>query len=51
MKPAGFPFPFRRRLALLFTQVLSAAAMAKVTELFGGANVIALPADPLPAEA
>lgn len=41
----------KRRLALLFTQVLSAAAMAKVTELFGDANVIALPADPLPAEA
>ncbi|MCW1985385.1 UNVERIFIED_ORG: DNA helicase-2/ATP-dependent DNA helicase PcrA [Sphingomonas sp. R1F5B] len=35
----------KRRLALLFTQVLSAAAMAKVTQLFGSANVIALPAD------
>jgi DNA helicase II / ATP-dependent DNA helicase PcrA len=36
----------KRRLALLFTQVLSAAALAKVTELFGVENVIALPADP-----
>lgn len=36
----------KRRLALLFTQVLSAAALAKVSELFGEENVIALPADP-----
>lgn len=36
----------KRRLALLFTQVLSAAALAKVNELFGEVNVIALPADP-----
>src|SRR3546814_7496885 len=36
----------KRRLALLFTQVLSAAALAKVSELFGDENVIALPADP-----
>jgi DNA helicase-2/ATP-dependent DNA helicase PcrA len=36
----------KKRLALLFTQALSAAAMAKVTDLFGAANVIALPADP-----
>src|SRR3546814_8347653 len=35
----------KRRLALLFTQVLSAAALAKVSELFGDENVIALPAD------
>jgi DNA helicase-2/ATP-dependent DNA helicase PcrA len=34
------------RLALLFTQVLSANAMAKLTEWFGQANIIALPADP-----
>ena len=34
------------RLALLFTQVLSNAAMAKLTSWFGPANVIALPADP-----
>lgn len=39
----------KRRLAVLFTQVLSEPAMAKVTELFGAANVIALPADPVPA--
>lgn len=36
----------KRRLALLFTQVLSAAALAKVNELFGKENVIALPPDP-----
>ena len=36
----------RRRLALLFTQVLNAAALAKVSELFGEENVIALPPDP-----
>ena len=36
----------KRRLALLFTQVLSAAALAKVSELFGEENVIAMPADP-----
>lgn len=34
------------RLALLFTQILSANAMAKLTALFGEANVIALPAQP-----
>ncbi len=33
------------RLALLFTQVLSVAAMAKVIDVFGTANVIALSAD------
>ncbi|MCK8780779.1 UvrD-helicase domain-containing protein [Rhizobium sp. NTR19] len=36
----------KRRLALLFTQVLSEAALVKATELFGAENVIALPADP-----
>lgn len=36
----------KRRLALLFTQVLSAAALAKVSVVFGEENVIALPADP-----
>jgi len=36
----------KRRLALLFTQVLSQAALAKVNDLFGAENVIALPADP-----
>jgi DNA helicase-2/ATP-dependent DNA helicase PcrA len=36
----------KRRLALLFTQVLSAAALSKVSELFGEENVIALPPDP-----
>ncbi|KQM27916.1 MULTISPECIES: UvrD-helicase domain-containing protein [unclassified Sphingomonas] len=36
----------KRRLALLFTQVLSQAALAKVLDLFGTENVIALPADP-----
>jgi len=36
----------RSRLALLFTQVLSAAAMAKLTAIFGDANVVALPAQP-----
>jgi DNA helicase-2/ATP-dependent DNA helicase PcrA len=36
----------KRRLAILFTQMLSAAALAKVSELFGEENVIALPADP-----
>lgn len=34
------------RLALLFTQVLSANAMARLTQWFGVENVIALPADP-----
>ncbi|WP_176053324.1 UvrD-helicase domain-containing protein [Paraburkholderia caribensis] len=34
------------RLALLFTQVLSENAMTKITQLFGGANVVALPAEP-----
>src|SRR3546814_17199284 len=34
------------RPALMFTQLLSAAALAKVSELFGDENVIALPADP-----
>lgn len=36
----------KTRLALLFTQVLSAAAMAKLTAWFGGANVIPLAAEP-----
>ena len=36
----------KRRLALLFTQVLNQAALAKVNDLFGAENVIALPADP-----
>lgn len=35
------------RLALLFTQILSATAMDKVTQLFGSQNVLALPADPV----
>lgn len=35
------------RLALLFTQILSAKAMGKITQLFGADNIIALPADPL----
>ena len=34
------------RLALLFTQILNANAMAKLSELFGEGNVVALPADP-----
>lgn len=34
------------RLALLFTQLLSDPAMAKLVELFGDDNVIALPAQP-----
>jgi DNA helicase II / ATP-dependent DNA helicase PcrA len=34
------------RLALLFTQILSVKAMAKLTELFGAANIVALPAQP-----
>lgn len=34
------------RLALLFTQILSANAMAKLTAWFGAANIIALPPDP-----
>jgi DNA helicase-2/ATP-dependent DNA helicase PcrA len=34
------------RLALLFTQLLSNAAMAKLIALFGEANVIALPPEP-----
>jgi DNA helicase-2/ATP-dependent DNA helicase PcrA len=38
------------RLALLFTQILNANAMAKLNEWFGAENVVALPADPpLPA--
>lgn len=38
------------RLALLFTQILSTNAMAKLNEWFGAENVVALPADPpLPA--
>jgi DNA helicase-2/ATP-dependent DNA helicase PcrA len=36
----------KTRLALLFTQILSATAMTKLNQLFGAANVIALPADP-----
>ena len=39
------------RLALLFTQILSANAMEKITQWFGADNVIALPADPLQASA
>ena len=35
------------RLALLFTQILSANAMNKLTEWFGADNIIALPANPL----
>lgn len=35
------------RLALLFTQMLSANAMAKLTQLFGADNMIALPGEPL----
>lgn len=35
------------RLALLFTQVLSANAMARLTAWFGVDNIIALPADPV----
>ena len=34
------------RLALLFTQLLSEPAMAKLVSWFGAGNVIALPADP-----
>lgn len=34
------------RLALLFTQLLTAMAMDKITKLFGADNVIAAPADP-----
>lgn len=41
----------KRRLAVLFTQVLNAAAMAEVTQLFGATNVVALPANPLPTAA
>ncbi len=41
----------KTRLALLFTQVLSAAAMAKLTNWFGAANVVPLPAEPGPAPA
>ncbi|SOY57735.1 conserved hypothetical protein [Cupriavidus taiwanensis] len=36
----------KRRLALLFTQLLSDVSLAKATELFGNDNVIALPANP-----
>jgi DNA helicase-2/ATP-dependent DNA helicase PcrA len=35
------------RLALLFTQILSANAMEKLTQWFGANNIIALPAEPL----
>ena len=35
------------RLALLFTQLLSADAMKKIIQWFGQDNIIALPADPL----
>lgn len=35
------------RLALLFTQILTANAMEKITQWFGADNIIALPADPL----
>jgi DNA helicase-2/ATP-dependent DNA helicase PcrA len=41
----------KTRLALLFTQALSAAAMAKLTNWFGAANVVPLPAEPGPAPA
>lgn len=41
----------KRRLAVLFTQILNAAAMAKVTQLFGEAGVVALPANPSTAAA
>jgi DNA helicase-2/ATP-dependent DNA helicase PcrA len=34
------------RLALLFTQVLSANAMARLTAWFGADNIVALPAEP-----
>jgi len=37
------------RLALLFTQLVSPAAMAKLTELFGENNLVALPPDPVAA--
>ena len=39
------------RLALLFTQILSANAMEKITQWFGTDNIIALPIDPLQASA
>ncbi len=39
------------RLALLFTQILSANAMAKISQLFGADNITALPAEPLQASA
>lgn len=35
------------RLALLFTQILSANALDKITQLFGAENIIALPAEPI----
>jgi DNA helicase-2/ATP-dependent DNA helicase PcrA len=35
------------RLAMLFTQILSTNAMIKLTQWFGGNNVIALPAEPM----
>ncbi|WBQ16302.1 UvrD-helicase domain-containing protein [Sphingobium yanoikuyae] len=35
------------RLALLFTQVLSANAMARLTAWFGADNIVALPAEPV----
>jgi DNA helicase-2/ATP-dependent DNA helicase PcrA len=41
----------KTRLALLFTQLLSPAAMAKLTDWFGAAHVVALPADPSTAPA
>lgn len=34
------------RLAILFTQVLSANAMTRLTAWFGADNIVALPADP-----
>lgn len=34
------------RLALLFTQILSENALAKITQLFGADNIIALPPEP-----
>jgi DNA helicase-2/ATP-dependent DNA helicase PcrA len=36
----------KKRLALLFTQLLSDAALSKVVALFGAAHVVALPANP-----
>lgn len=39
------------RLALLFTQLLSETAMARLASWFGAANIVALPAEPLNAPA